>query len=108
MGDQFTTDVFNRRTDEFGGDMDGQLRVLTEIVKRIKTETAQDYPVTCRLGTKHYMRAERQAAVPGKVYTEYGRDIDESVAMAKKLEEAGYDAFLMGNGSYDSFHWTDQ
>lgn len=105
MGDQFTTDVFNHRTDEFGGSMDGQLRVLTEIVKRIKKETAQDYPVTCRLGTKHYMRAERQAAVPGEVYQEYGRDVEESVTMAKKLEEAGYDAFLMGNGAYDSFHW---
>ena len=105
MGDQFTTDVFNHRTDEFGGSMDGQLRVLTEIVKRIKSETAADYPVTCRLGTKHYMRAERQAAVPGEVYTEYGRDVEESVAMAKKLEAAGYDAFLMGNGAYDSFHW---
>lgn len=105
MGDQFTTDAFNHRTDEFGGSMDAQLRVLTEIVKRIKKETAPDYPVTCRLGTKHYMRAERQAAVPGEVYTEYGRDVEESVAMAKKLEEAGYDAFLMGNGAYDSFHW---
>ena len=105
MGDQFTTDAFNHRTDEFGGSMDGQLRVLTEIVKRVKAETAQDYPVTCRLGTKHYMRAERQAAVPGEVYTEYGRDVEESIAMAKKLEAAGYDGFLMGNGAYDSFHW---
>lgn len=105
MGDQFTTDVFNRRTDEFGGSMDGQLRVLTEIVKKIKIETKEDFPVTCRLGTKHYMAAERQAAVPGEKYVEYGRDINESVEMAKKLEEAGYDAFLMGNGSYDSFHW---
>lgn len=105
MGDQFTTDAFNHRTDEFGGSMDGQLRVLTEIVKRIKVETAQDYPVTCRLGTKHYMRADRQAAVPGEVYREFGRDVKESVAMAKKLEEAGYGGFLMGNGAYDSFHW---
>ena len=31
--------------------------------------------------------------------------MEESVTMAKKLEEAGYDAFLMGNGAYDSFHW---
>ncbi len=105
MGDQFTTKAFNKRTDEFGGDMDGQLRVLTEIVKKIKEETAEDFPVTCRLGTKHYMKAERQAAVPGEEYTEAGRDVEESIAMAKKLEEAGYDGFLMGNGAYDSFHW---
>lgn len=105
MGDQFTTKAFNRRTDEFGGDMDGQLKVLTDIVKKIKSETAEDYPVTCRLGTKHYLKAERTASVPGEEYEEWGRDVEESVAMAKKLEEAGYDAFLMGNGSYDSFHW---
>lgn len=105
MGDQFTTDAFNHRTDEFGGNMDNQLRVLTEIVKRVKAETSPDFPVTCRFGTKHYMRAERQAAVPGEEYTEYGRDIEVSIAMAKKLEAAGYDAFLMGNGAYDSFHW---
>lgn len=105
MGDQFTTKAFNRRTDEFGGNMDGQLKVLTDIVKKIKSETAEDYPVTCRLGTKHYLKAERTACVPDEKYEEWGRDVDESVAMAKKLEEAGYDAFLMGNGSYDSFHW---
>lgn len=105
MGDQFTTKAFNKRTDEFGGDMDGQLRVLTEIVKRVKAETSEDFPVTCRLGTKHYIKSEGQAAVPGEKYEEFGRDIEESVAMAKKLEAAGYDGFLMGNGSYDSFHW---
>ncbi len=105
MGDQFTTSAFNHRTDEFGGSMDNQLRVLTEIVKRIKKETAEDFPVTVRFSTKHHIKAERQAAVDGEVYEEFGRDIDESIAMGKKLEEAGYDAFLLGNGSYDSFHW---
>lgn len=105
LGDQFTTSVFNKRTDEFGGSMDGQLRVLTEIVKGIKEKCGKNFPVTCRLGTKHYMKAERQAAVPGEEFEEYGRDIAESIAMAKKLEEAGYDAFYMGNGSYDSFYW---
>lgn len=105
MGDQFTTKAFNRRNDEFGGTMDGQLKVLTDIVKKIKAETSEDFPVTCRLSTKHYLKGERTASVPGEKYEEWGRDVEESVAMAKKLEAAGYDGFLMGNGSYDSFHW---
>lgn len=105
LGDQFTTSAFNRRTDEFGGTMDGQLKVLTDIIKGIKEKCGKDFPVTCRLGTKHYMKAERQAAVPGEKYTEFGRDVAESIAMAKKLEEAGYDAFYMGNGCYDAFYW---
>lgn len=58
MGDQFTTKPFNRRTDEFGGDMDGQLKVLTEIVKKVKEQTSVDFPVTCRLGTKHYLKGK--------------------------------------------------
>lgn len=105
MGDQFTTSAFNKRTDEFGGNMDNQLRVLTEIARRIKTEVSPDMPITCRLSTKHYIKAEGQASVPGEEYTEFGRDVEESVEMAKKLEKAGYDGFLMGNGAYDAFHW---
>lgn len=105
LGDQFTTDCFNRRGDEYGGSMDSQLKVLTDIVKGIKKKCGAFFPVTVRFGTKHYMKAERQGAVPGETFKEYGRDIDESIEMGKKLEEAGYDAFLMGNGSYDSFYW---
>lgn len=105
LGDQFTTDAFNRRVDEYGGSMDGQLKVLTDIIKGIKEKCGRNFPVTCRLGTKHYIKAERQSAVPGEDYVEFGRDIKESIAMAKKLEKAGYDGFLMGNGSYDSLYW---
>lgn len=105
LGDQFTTDAFNKRTDEYGGSIDGQLKVLTDIIKGIKKECGKNFPVTVRFGTKHYIKAERQSAVPGEEYKEFGRDVEESIVMAKKLEEAGYDAFLMGNGSYDSFYW---
>jgi 2-enoate reductase len=105
LGDQFTTDAFNKRTDEFGNSVDGKLKVLTDIIKGIKKACGKDFPVTLRFGTKHYIKEERQAAVPGEEYKEFGRDVEQSIVMAKKLEEAGYDAFLIGNGSYDSFYW---
>lgn len=105
LGDQFATDAFNRRTDEYGGSIDGKLKVFTDIVKGIKAQCGADFPVTTRLSMKHYMKAERQSAVPGEKFEEFGRDVEESIAMAQKLEKAGYNGLLMANGSYDSLYW---
>lgn len=102
--DEFLTDAFNHRTDEFGGSLDGKLKILTDIISAVKKEDPF-FPVSCRFGTKHYVKSIGQGAVSGETYTEYGRDIPETCEMAKKLQEAGYDAFYIGNGCYDSFYW---
>lgn len=102
--DEFLTDAFNHRTDEFGGTLEGKLKILTDIIAGIRKED-KFFPISCRIGTKHYVRAVGQGAVKGEDYTEYGRDIPETLEMAKRLQEAGYDAFYVGNGCYDSFYW---
>ena len=105
LGDQFATAAFNHRTDEFGGDLEGRARLMVEIVKRIKAACGQDFPVTTRLGTKAHMKAERVGHLPGEDYQEFGRDMEESLALGRILEEAGYDAILFGTGTYDSIYW---
>ncbi|MNB93295.1 2-enoate reductase FldZ [compost metagenome] len=105
IGDQFTFDAFNQRTDEYGGSIDGKIRLHTEVIKRIKAACGNDFPVTLRFGIKHYAKGEGQGAISGEKYKEFGRDIEESIEMAKKLEEAGYDGFLVGNGCFDSVYW---
>jgi 2-enoate reductase len=105
LGDQFATDVFNRRTDEYGGSLDGKLKVFIDIVKGIKALCGAEFPVTTRLGAKHYMKGMLQSPVPGEKYKEFGRDLEESIAMAQKLEEAGYDGILAAGGTYDSLYW---
>lgn len=105
LGDQFATAAFNHRTDEFGGGLEGRARLLMEIVKRIKAACGADFPVTTRLGTKAHMKAERVGHLPGEDYTEFGRDMEESLALGRLLEEAGYDAVLFGTGTYDSIYW---
>lgn len=105
VSDEFLIDCFNHRTDEYGGSMSGKTRFLTEIRRRIKEACGPDFPVTCRIGTKTYLKGLRQGVIEGEQYTEYGRDVAESIEMAKYLEEAGYDAFYIGNGTYDSMHW---
>lgn len=105
LGDQFCIDAFNQRTDEYGGSLENQLRMLTETLAGIKAACGKDFPVTVRFGTKSHMKGVGQGAVPGEEYTEYGRDVAESVEMGRRLVKAGCDAFLIGNGSYDALYW---
>ena len=102
--DEFLTDAFNHRTDEFGGSLEGKLKILTDIITAVKKEN-KVFPISCRFGTKHYMKAVGQGALEGEAYTEAGRDIPETLKMAEILQNAGYDAFYIGNGCYDSFYW---
>ena len=39
--DEFLTDAFNHRTDEFGGSMDGKLKVLLDVIKAVKKEDSR-------------------------------------------------------------------
>lgn len=106
LGDQFAMSIFNHRTDAYGGDLRGRLKVACDIVKRIKELCGPNFPVSLRFGAKHYMKGIGQGALPGEEFTEAGRDIAESIEAAKILEEAGYDALNIANGSYDSWYWA--
>lgn len=49
LGDWFGTAAFNRRTDEYGGSVEGRVKVFTDIVKGVKAVCGPDFPVTVRL-----------------------------------------------------------
>jgi 2-enoate reductase len=105
--DQFATSLWNRRGDKYGGSLTDRLRFAVEIVQEIKTRVGKYYPVTYRYGLRHYLKAFDQGAVPGEEFEELGRDLDESIEMAKLLEEAGYDALhIDAGGSYNSYYWA--
>lgn len=105
LGDQFATEYFNHRDDQYGGSVENRVRVLTEIRAGIREKCGPFFPVTTRIGTKAHMKAEGQGALPGEPYTELGRDMEESIEVAHILEKAGYDGVLFGTGSYDAFYW---
>ncbi len=105
MGDQFSTALFNHRTDEYGGDINGRARITVETIEGIKERCGRDFPVTCRFTTRHHMPAIHHGQVPGEPYREIGRDVPESIELGKIFEKAGCDAFLIGNGCYDALFW---
>jgi 2-enoate reductase len=104
--DQFTTAVWNRRTDKYGGDLIDRLNFPIEVLQEIKRRVGKNFPVQYRFGLKHYMKGLRSGALPGEKYVEAGRDVEEGLKMAKMLEEAGFDALHVDAGCYDSWYWA--
>ncbi|MBW1702564.1 MAG: FAD-dependent oxidoreductase [Deltaproteobacteria bacterium] len=103
--DQFTTRIWNKRTDHYGGDLAGRLRLPIEALREIRKKVGQDFPVQYRFGLKHYIKGLNKGALPGEEYTEAGRDVEEGLEMAKMLESAGFDALHVDAGCYDSWYW---
>ena len=104
--DQFITPFYNRRTDEYGGSFENRMRLPIDILHVIKGTLGDDFPVTFRLGIKHFLKDLRVGAMRAKGYEEKGRDIDDTHRIIKRLEEEGYDGFHLDAGCYDAWFWA--
>jgi len=82
---RFLSPLTNKRTDKYGAD-----RVLfaEEIVRRIKEKRGEGFPVIFRLCADE--------SLEGGITIEYAKEI------AKRLEEAGVNAFDITGGNYDT------
>jgi len=104
--DQFTLKYVNKREDEYGGSLENRYRFAIEIVKAIKRECGEDFPVSLRYSVISKTKGFREGALPGEQYEEVGRDMEESIQAVKLLQEAGYDMLNCDNGTYDAWYWA--
>lgn len=104
--DQFTLKYVNKRTDEYGGSLENRYRFACEIVKAIKKECGDNFPVSLRYSVESKTKGFRKGALPGEEYVEAGRDMAESIEAVKLLKEAGYDMLNCDNGTYDAWYWA--
>ena len=104
--DQFTLLYVNKRDDEYGGSLENRYRFAAEIVKAIKKECGDDFPVSLRYSVVSKTKGFREGALPGEDYKEVGRDMEESEKAAKFLQDAGYDMLNCDNGTYDAWYWS--
>jgi 2,4-dienoyl-CoA reductase-like NADH-dependent reductase (Old Yellow Enzyme family) len=90
--EQFISPRTNKRTDEYGGDLDGRIKFALDIVKRIKEKVGATFPIIFRLTVEEYI--------------EGGITLEDAKVIAKKLEEAGVDAIDISAGVLPetSFH----
>ena len=104
--DQFTMKYSNLRKDKWGGVFENRYRFPVEIVKAIKKECGEDFPVSLRYSVVSKTKGFGKGALPGEDYVEVGRDMDESIKAAQYLIKSGYDMLNCDNGTYDAWYWA--
>lgn len=85
---RFLSPRTNKRRDRYGGDVKGRVRFAVEIVQRIKEKLGEGFPVIFKLSGDEYM--------------EGGNSIEDTVVIARELEEAGVDCFNIAAAWHES------
>lgn len=82
----FISALRNHRTDEYGGSIEGRLRLPLRVIERIREKAGEDFPIVMRISGDELM--------PG------GRDIHETQFIAPILAEAGVSGFDISAGVF--------
>jgi 2,4-dienoyl-CoA reductase-like NADH-dependent reductase (Old Yellow Enzyme family)/thioredoxin reductase len=90
--DQFSSAVWNQRTDEYGGSPENRARFASEAIEAIKSVVGDKLPIIYRIALEHRF--------PG------GREISEGIELMKFLEKAGVDAFNVDVGAYEAMDYV--
>jgi len=88
--DQFTSSLWNHRTDEYGGSLENRLRFSKEVIEAIQRGAGREFPVIYRYGLSHFL--------------EGGRSIDEGLEMARLLESYGVAALDVDAGCWETWY----
>lgn len=78
----FLSPAWNRRRDQYGGDLKGRARFFMEIIGAIRDDLGTDYPATCRIAIREYDTPE-------------GLTVEESCRISQMAEAAGLDGITM-------------
>jgi 2,4-dienoyl-CoA reductase-like NADH-dependent reductase (Old Yellow Enzyme family) len=82
---QFLSPLTNRRTDEYGGDIENRGRFLLEVYQKVREAAGADYPVLIKLNAADNLDG--------------GLELDDAIYAAKKLADAGIDAIEVSAGT---------
>jgi len=86
----FLSSHSNKRSDAYGGSLENRMRFLTRILRGIKQQLGDDFPVLVRISAEEFV--------------ESGLTADQSIEIAKRLETEGIHALSISVGVYGSFN----
>ena len=81
----FMTPLFNKREDEYGGNLAGRMKFPLQVIKRIKEKAGPDYPLIFRMVVSDM--------------TEGGIEVKDAILSTEMLTEAGADAIHLTAGA---------
>lgn len=82
--DQFFSPLTNKRTDEYGGDIMGRIRIHLEVIKAVREAVGSEFPILLRLGASDH--------------ADGGAAIEDSKHAAVEFEKAGIDILDISGG----------
>lgn len=84
LSSQFLSPRSNRRTDQWGGNLENRMRFHIRVISTIRKVVGQDYPLLIKLGIQDTV--------------EDGLTLDEGCRVAQKLSTSGIDAIEVSEG----------
>jgi len=91
---EFLSPYTNRRSDGYGGGVEGRARFALEIVERIREKCGSSFTVGFRINCSDFVDG--------------GLTIDESIKIAKMLDDVGVDVIHVSAGIYESREYIVQ
>lgn len=86
---QFLSPYYNRRDDQYGGDIENRARIIFEVYENIRKKVGDDYPVFIKINCSDFMGDD-------------GLTFDECRFVCKKLDEMGIDLIeISGNVGFN-------
>ncbi len=83
---QFLSPLFNNRKDEYGGSIDGRMRLLIECVDEVRNSVDSSYTVAVKLNATDQL--------------EGGLEAEEALAVVSALDKTGIDLIDISGGTY--------
>ncbi len=81
----FMSPFFNKRSDDYGGDLARRYRLVVEVIQAVKEAVGPDYPVLIKINAADFLDG--------------GLTEEEALAGAPLLEQAGVDAIELSGGT---------
>ncbi len=82
---QFLSPFFNKRTDNYGGNIKNRARILLDVLLAVRNEVGEKYPVFVKINSEDFL--------------EGGLTVDEMLQVCAMLEKAGVDAIEVSGGT---------
>lgn len=81
----FLTPLYNKRTDEYGGDLNARLRLTLEVIAEVRRQCGEDFIIDVRIS--------------GDEYSDGGLTLNDMIYVSKQLEAASVDFIHVSGGN---------
>jgi len=87
---EFLSPTTNHRQDKWGGSLENRMRFLIEVIRAVKKNVTDDFPVMIKLGCRDYLKGDA------------GLTLEEGQHIAKAIEKEGISHIEISHGRTDN------